>query len=178
MTLVRQQADARLRDGIATMLDTGRVDFMVQQLASKSFNVFDGEINGTSNPHFLPSGDANEGGYIPAGRANDVAESPRTLTHETFHAFARDHGSSGGAAEEGMGIAIIHYAFTDGSYNAAEAIYGTKNWYRDSGDSIDMGGFSGADSSLRDVLQSISVRDESHVAWDDPEQLQSDYDAY
>jgi len=173
-------SDVRLRDGIETMLNTGRVDFMVAQISSKSYNVFTGSANGTSDSHFFPSGDAKEGVYINVDRANDAAELPRTLVHETFHAFAHDHGSNGGAAEEGMGIALIHYAFTDGKYNVAEAIYGTKNWYRDDGrdGDIEMGDFSNADPQLREVLQSVSARDESQVAWDNPEQLQSDYDKF
>jgi hypothetical protein len=172
------QADVRLRDGIETMLNTGRVDFYVATMASNSFNVFDGSANGSTDNHFWPSGDANEGLYITVDRANDVNELPRTLVHEMFHAFANDHGSSRSAADEGMGIALIHYAFSDGNYNVAEAVYGTMNWYRDDGDpasNIGLGDFSGADPQLREVLQLVSSRDESQLAWDNPAQLQAEY---
>jgi hypothetical protein len=179
------QADARIRDGIETMLNTGKVDFFVGQLASDSFTVFDGAVHDTGDPHFWGAAESPERGvYIPVGRANDTAELPRTLVHEIFHAYASDHGSAGGALEEGMGISLIHYAYGETPYNMAEAVYGTKNWYRDSRDpatgqptngNIAMGDFSNADAQLREVLEALSVDDESHLAWDDNARLQREY---
>lgn len=165
--------DPRMHEAARQMMETGRLDAYAETLATSSFNVFTPGPDDIANPHFRPG---TNGVYIPEA----VADSPtlhETLTHETFHAFSHAHGSSISSIDEGFGIGVIHYAFTDDDYSLAEAVYGTKNFYRDylSNGRFPLGDMSGADPKLRELLGDIAERDRSQLAWDDPDQLQWDY---
>lgn len=168
--------DPRIHEAAKKMVETGRLDAYAETYARSSFNVYTPVAGGEDRPHFAPD---ENGVYIPEATASS-ATLHETLTHETFHAFAHAHGSGRGAIDEGFGIAAIHYAFKDTPYSVAEAVYGTKNYYRDYlGDGhFPLGDMSQADPKLRELLGDITSRDSSQLAWDDPDQLQWDYVKY
>lgn len=172
--------DPQLKSGIADMMNTGRLDSYAETLATHGFNVFDpanlGDV-ATDAHHFNPS---TGGVYIRQDGLGDADSLKNILAHETFHAYAHDHGSSRGANDEGLGIAAARYANTDDDYNVAEMVYGTKNFYRDIRGDADfpMGDWSGADPELREFVGELSSRDSSGFAWDDPTTAQQEYDDF
>jgi hypothetical protein len=114
---------------------------------------------------------------------NGLGAQDRTnvLAHELFHAFSNAHGGDTySALDEGLGIAVREYAFTNNNYNMAEMVYGTYSLYRQGGADTNypMGDFSGADPKLMELVGALSHRDSSQIAVNDAAQLQSDYDTY
>ncbi|MCK6551122.1 hypothetical protein L6R52_35135, partial [Myxococcota bacterium] len=169
--------DPRIHDAAKKMVETGRLDAYAETYARSSFDVYTPAPGGPSNPYFSP--DSN-GVYIPEATAAS-STLHETLAHETFHAFANAHGSTDSSAiEEGFGIAVIDYAFSDAPYSVAEAVYGTKNFYRDyrNNPGYPLGDMTDADPKLRELLGDVASRDQSQLAWDDPDQLQWDYFKY
>jgi hypothetical protein len=56
-------------------------------------------------------------------------------------------------------------------------VYGTKNWYRDIRNEPDyqFGDFSSADPKLAELMNAFSSRDSSGLAWNNPTQLEAEY---
>lgn len=175
-----------LREAVRILMETGRLDVYAETLATTSINHYDpasGRFGG--NTVYAPG----EKGVFFNG-FNTPIEMAKTMAHELFHAYNDAHGVDGqgpgvtGAMNEGFGIAAIGYALEpDRPINIAEMIYGTKNFYRDFGVSghdndIPLGDATNADAELRSLLESMAAMDLSDVAWDDPAQLQADYDQF
>lgn len=173
--------DPRIHDGMREMMETGRLDIYAETLASTSFNVHDPDTSGRA-PHpaaFYPGEDAIYFTEDKLGRT-DSEGIAKTLAHEIFHAFQHDHGGTSGALNEGFGVAASNYAFTDDDYSLAEMVYGTKNWKRDQNGDADypLGSYENADPKLTELLEALSGRDRSQLAWRDPDQLEQEYEDF
>jgi hypothetical protein len=175
-----------LRDAVRHLMETGRLDVYAETLATTSINHYDpadGRFGG--NTVYSPG---DKGVFFNG--LGEPAEMAKTMAHELFHAYNDAHGADGagpgvtGAMNEGFGVAAIGYAFEpDRPINIAEMIYGTKNFYRDIGVSghdndIPLGDATNADPELLSLLESMAGHDLSDVAWNDPEQLQAEYDQF
>ncbi len=119
-----------------------------------------------------------------------------TLMHEAFHSFSCQNGGPGSSGkdvanplEEGAAIWIFKAAFPEGrdpnelTAGWAEAVYGTKNFYRD----IGMTGYPKdiplitADQptpKLLEVYRYLALNDPSHLPWDSEVGLQKCYDKF
>lgn len=169
--------DPVVRTTAETMLNTGRLGFMGGTFASNGIATFSPSAGETT-----PSGDTRSH-YVSDNvylNVDTITVMHETMTHEMYHAFSADHGQVGGSAfDEGFGIAIIDYAFGTGSYDVAERVYGTANFYHDQGNTgYPMGGTTGYDPLLMEVVTAIAAGDTSGLAWNDPVQLQNDYTNY
>jgi hypothetical protein len=167
--------DPRIKTAVSDMMNTGRVDVYAETLASTSFNMHDPAVSGRlSDPHF----DAGDNGlYFTDAQLNDP-NLKSTMVHETFHAFSNHHGGpTYSAMDEGLGISAIHYAYENGTYSTAEAVYGTANYYRDDNrdPNYPMGSFQNADPKLAGFLDDIQARDRSGLDWRNDKQIVSDY---
>lgn len=165
-----------LMAGLTRCMETGRLDVYAETLATTAINVGDYE----GKLEFRPGENAVVLDQNSLGDTQDLAD---ILAHELFHAFAQAHGGGGdsyGAVNEGFGIAAREYAFTDGDFNLAEMVYGTKSFYRDFKGQPDfpLGDMKNADPKLREFLEAMADRDSSQLAWDDPAQLKREYDVY
>ena len=176
---------AIVTEAVGRIMETGRLDVYAETLASIPITVHDPATSGRSGSHHYNHGD--DGVYLNGTATeitgNDVGAVASKLAHELFHAFAAHHGASPySAVNEGMAIAADRYALTDGSYNVAEMVYGTKNWYRDVRNppkpDYELGTFEDADPKLRALLEDLASRDSSGVAWDDTERLEQEYADY
>lgn len=165
-----------LKAGLTRCMETGRLDVYAETLATTAISVGDYE----GKLEYRPG--TNEI-VLDKNSIGDTQNLANILAHEMFHAFAQAHGGgdgSYGALNEGFGIAAREYAFTDGNFNLAEMVYGTKNFYRDYKNNPDygLGDMKNADPKLREFLEAMAGRDSSQLAWDNPEQLKKDYDTY
>ncbi|MEJ7730796.1 MAG: hypothetical protein WKG00_16455 [Polyangiaceae bacterium] len=192
--------DARVRAAVEQMMETGRLDVYAETLATTPVTVYDPKdptfAYANGNHHFT----GGNGGSVPRGvyfnqeaLANTfgaaapgtpeydaaVSSLSATMAHEVFHAYNDAHGGPNGAVNEGMGIAAIQYAYTDGEYDIAEMIYGTKNFYRDKlGDPKYPLTAGTGDAELTAFLAQLASRDSSDVAYGDQATLDAEYQAY
>lgn len=170
--------DPRIKAAVGDMMSTGRLDVYAETLANTSYNLHDPATSGRlADPHFNPG---DNGIYFTEDQLNS-AGLKNTMAHETFHAFSAAHGGPGySAMDEGLGISVIHYAYENGTYSTAEAVYGTANFYRDSGRDLNypMGSFQNADAKLTSLLDDIQSRDKSGFDWRNDTQIASDYSTY
>lgn len=162
-----------LTAGLTRLLETGRLDVYAETLATTAINV--GDYGGK-----LEYRPAESAVVLDRNSLGDTQNLANVLAHELFHAFADAHGGGQGALNEGFGIAAREYAFTDGQYNLAEMVYGTKNWYRDreGQPNYPIGDMGNADGKLREFLGAMAARDSSLLAWQNPAQMQQEYRDY
>ncbi len=167
--------DPRIKTAVGDMMSTGRLDVYAETLAKTSYSVHDPAVSGRpADPHFNPG---DNGVFFTDAQLNDP-NLKNTMAHETFHAFSEAHGGPGySAMDEGLGISVIHYAYENGTYSTAEAVYGTANFYRDSGrdSSYPMGSFRDADPKLAGFLDDIQARDRSGLDWRDDARTAREY---
>ncbi|HZN95543.1 MAG TPA: hypothetical protein VFB81_22680, partial [Myxococcales bacterium] len=166
-----------VKDGLVEIMNSGRLDVYAETLATVPISVGDygGALQFDPNP---PKGVELDRATLAGLSATDVRN---VLAHEIFHAFSDAHGGDlYSALDEGFGIAVREYAFSDATYNVAEMVYGTYKNYRDISGVADypMGDYSGADPKLQELMNALSSRDSSQIAWNNPTQLQSDYDTF
>ncbi|MEJ7729060.1 MAG: hypothetical protein WKG00_07590, partial [Polyangiaceae bacterium] len=190
--------DSRLADAMTAMTATGRLDVYAETLANTPISLYDptaADFAFAGGAHFFTPGgpDVARGVYFnqDAIAQTFAAFAPGTAdydgavdliagtsAHETYHAYNDAHGGPGGAVNEGMGIAAIWYAYTDDDYDIAEAIYGTKNFYRDApgfaDPSFPLAAGTG-DAELTAFLAELATRDNSGVAYDDQTRLDQEY---
>ncbi len=162
-----------LTAALTRLLETGRLDVYAETLASTPINV--GDYGGRLE--YRPGDNAV---VLDENSLGDTQNLANILAHELFHAFANAHGGGHGALNEGFGIAAREYAFTDGQYNLAEMVYGTKNFYRDLMGQPDypLGDMRNADPKLQAFLEALGARDSSLLAWQNPPQMGREYDDY
>ena len=163
-----------LTAGLTRLLETGRLDVYAETLASTPINVGDYGVL-----EYRPGENAV---VLDESALGDTQNLANILAHELFHAFADAHGGGHGAINEGFGIAAREYAFTDGQYSLAEMVYGTKNFYRDRMDppqpDYPLGDMRDADPELQAFLEALGARDSSLLAWQNPPQMEREYDEY
>ncbi|MDP1824067.1 MAG: hypothetical protein Q8L48_12520 [Archangium sp.] len=161
---------AELTAGLTRCMETGRLDVYAETLATTSISVGDYE----GKLEYRPSDNAV---VLDQNALGDTQNLANILAHELFHAFNDAHGGGSGAINEGFGIAAREYAFTDGEYNLAEMVYGTKNFYRDFNAQPDypLGDMRNADPKLKEFLDAMGGRDSSLLAWENPAQLEREY---
>lgn len=164
-----------VKQGVTKILETGKLDVYAETFANTPItvgNYGDGKLQFNPGP---PRGIELDEKTLAGFGEQDVAN---ILAHETFHAFSDAHGGDGySALDEGFGIAAREYAFGTGSYDMAEMVYGTKNFYRDIRKEPDyqFGDFSKADPKLTELLNAFSSEDSSQLNWKDPKMLQAEY---
>lgn len=119
-----------------------------------------------------------------------------TLMHEAFHSFSCQNGGPGSSGkdaanplEEGAAIWIFKAAFPEGrdpnelKAGWAEAVYGTKNFYRDIGlagypKDIPLITADNPTPKLLEVYQWLARNDPSHLPWDSQVELNKCYDKF
>lgn len=171
-----------LRGGVRRLMETGRLDAYAETLTSTSFNIHDPATSGReANPHFNPGDNAIyfDQTKPPISNANTEGLA-HTLAHETYHAFAHAHGGIRGSMDEGFGIAAIPYAFSNDTYSISEAVYGTKNFYRDRSPNPDpnfpLGFYEHADEKLTEFMTELGTRDHSELRWQNNIHFGGDYE--
>jgi hypothetical protein len=159
----------QLKDGLRRLMETGRLDVYAETLATTTISM--GDYDGL---YYQPS---KKGVFLDETQVGDTQNLANILAHELFHAFNDAHGGPHGALNEGMGIAAREFAFTDGQYNLAEMVYGTKNFYRDFNNQPDypIGNVRNADPKLMELLNAFGARDSSLLAWQNPAQMEREY---
>lgn len=173
--------NATLRDGVRRLMETGRLDVYAETLTATSFNVHDPASSGRpGEPHFNPGENAIYFDQTTPPISNADSEGlARTLAHETYHAFAHAHGAIRGSMDEGFGIAAIPYAFSDDTYSISEAVYGTKNFYRDKSPNPDpdfpLGFYADPDAKLTELMTELGTRDHSRLRWQNLTHFTGDY---
>jgi len=167
------------KDALKLVMGSGRLDVYAETLATVPITVAD--LGSSKEKLYYDPGSKGvflDQASLSSMGSQDVAN---VLAHEMFHAFSDAHGGDGySALDEGFGIAAREYAFSDGNYNLAEMVYGTKSFYRDirHEPSYQFGDFSNADPKLKELMQAFASRDSSQLAWDKPDQLQAEYDKF
>jgi hypothetical protein len=158
-----------LKDGLRRLMETGRLDVYAETLATTTISM--GKYDGL---FYQPD---KKGVFLDETAVGDTQNLANILAHELFHAFNDAHGGPWGALNEGMGIAAREFAFSDGQYNVAEMVYGTKNFYRDFNNQPDypIGNVRNADPKLMELLNAFGARDSSHLAWQNPAQMEREY---
>jgi hypothetical protein len=170
-----------VKAGLQVMMNTGKLDVYAETLARTPITV--GTFADKDGNPALQYVGKKEGIQLDqrALSGQDAQGVANILAHETFHAFSDAHGGQGYTAlDEGLGIAAREYAFSDKDYNLSEMVYGTKNFYRDKRNepNYQLGDFSKADPKLKELMGAFASRDYSHLAFNNPTQLQSEYQTY
>jgi len=169
---------AEVKTALVEIMSSGRLDVYAETLATVPISVGNYGSNVLQFDPNPPKGVELDQATLAGLSATDVRN---VLAHEIFHAFSDAHGGDlYSALDEGFGIAVREYAFTDAPYNVAEMVYGTYKNYRDIGGvtTYPMGDYGGADPKLTELMNALSSRDSSQIAWNNPTQLQSDYDTF